>query len=101
VPAGERGFFSPGDAEPARDGIAGERQRNAAERLDYRDAFAQLVAHGHSHEAILGYTLAQFRGYLERSFKRDRRERRERTEDMAYACAGGEALTTRLKQLAD
>ena len=50
---------------------------------------------------MLGYTLAQFRGYLEMSFARQRRERRERLEDMALAFHGGAGLEERLRQLED
>lgn len=50
---------------------------------------------------MLGYTLYQYRRYLELSYRRERRERRERFVDMAIALQGGEAVAAHLKQLKD
>lgn len=58
-----------------------------------------MIAHGHSHQAILGYTLRQYNGYLVRSFARDRRERRDRILDLRAAIVGGDAFAKHLKAL--
>lgn len=35
------------------------------------------MAHGHAHEAVLGYTLQQFRAYLRGAMAREKRELRQ------------------------
>lgn len=50
---------------------------------------------------MLGYTLFQYRRYLELSYARERRERRERFLDMTIALQGGEEVTSHLKHLKD
>ncbi|MEQ1685453.1 MAG: hypothetical protein ABL916_17555 [Burkholderiaceae bacterium] len=50
---------------------------------------------------MLDYTLFQYRRYLELSYRRERRERRERFVDLATALQGGDAVTAHLKKLKD
>lgn len=53
--------------------------RAPGRRLDeWCAAFDRLIAAGHSHSEILGYTLHQFRAYLRAAEARERRDAKER-----------------------
>jgi hypothetical protein len=39
---------------------------------EWADTFERLIAHGHRHADILGYTLAQFDAYAQRAARRER-----------------------------
>lgn len=50
------------------------------------------MACGHSHAAILGYTLQQFEGYLQAADQRQREQLRLQAYAVAAGSAGGDEL---------
>jgi len=60
--------------------------------IDWADAFELLISHGHAHEQILGYTLRQFRAYLERACRREQRAWRMQVLAARLALADGDTL---------
>jgi len=60
-----------------------------------------LVANGHRHADILGYTLRQFRRYLVLAQKRERRAWREQLLAANWGTSGGEQLKKALAVLQD
>lgn len=59
------------------------------------------MAHGHRHQDLLGYTLLQFRRYLELALRRERRLWREQILAANWGFGGGDTLKKVLTALQD
>lgn len=69
--------------------------------MAWADAFDRLIAAGHRHGEIMGYTLRQFQTYLDLAGRREREALRWSLVAPALAQAGGNKLKEALRKLKD
>ena len=69
------------------------------EELSWETILQCLIEHGHTFEAIKGYTLAQARGFLAQGFKREREQMAQRIQAAAFAMADGKSVQKVVKEL--
>jgi hypothetical protein len=72
-------------------------QSQALRSVSWPSIFADLIAAGHSHESLKGYTRRQMRLFYEADLRRQRRKRADRVEELALARGSGKELERFLK----
>lgn len=81
-------IWSPSDASGADD-----------EMLAWEAILQRLIEHGHTFEAIKGYTLAQARGFLTQAFAREREAFAQSIQAAAFSLVDGKSVQKVVKEL--